>query len=272
MKMQPLWDLSDEVVVITGGTGMIGKAFAVALAGSGAKVAIWGRGKTVPVEASVEEVKERLEGEGEVIGCAVDTGDMEAVERGFQEVEERLGTPTVLINGVGGNRGKAGFLEMDVSWFEDVFRLNLMSGMVIPTQVFGRRWVEKKVQGSVVNIASMASYKPLSGVYAYAAAKAAVMNLTMGLAKELAPHGIRVNAIAPGFFVGHQNRELLYDDYQAGKLSDRGRQIIARTPFGRFGEEEDLYGAVIFLASRKASGFVTGVTIPVDGGFLVDNI
>ncbi|MEM5947594.1 SDR family oxidoreductase [Spirochaetia bacterium 38H-sp] len=272
MGIQIIWDLSNEVVVITGGTGMIGRAFAVALAGCGAKVAIWGRGRTVPVEDSVELVREKLAGNCIVIGHSVDTGDVKAVEEAFCDVEKTLGTPTVLINGVGGNKGKADFLDMDVSWFEDVFRVNLMSGLVVPTQLFARKWVEKGISGSIVNIASMASYKPLSGVYAYAAAKAAVVNLTLGLARELAAHNIRVNAIAPGFFVGAQNKDLLYDDYDNGVLSDRGKQIISRTPFGRFGREEDLYGAVVFLSSRKASGFITGVTIPVDGGFLVDNI
>ena len=113
---------------------------------------------------------------------------------------------------------------------------------------------------------------PLSGVWAYNAAKSAVLNLTEGAAREFAAHGIRVNGIAPGFFLGHQNRALLVADDRTGELTPRGRSIIERTPFGRFGEPADLEGATLFLASRTASGFVTGVTIPVDGGYLVDTI
>jgi NAD(P)-dependent dehydrogenase (short-subunit alcohol dehydrogenase family) len=108
-------------------------------------------------------------------------------------------------------------------------------------------------------------------VWAYGAAKTGVVNLTMACAKEFAPHGIRVNAIAPGFFLGRQNRALLVDE-RSGELTERGRAVIGRTPFGRFGDAEELAGAVLYLASSSASGFVTGVTIPVDGGFLVDNI
>ena len=118
---------------------------------------------------------------------------------------------------------------------------------------------------------SMASYKGLSGVWAYNAAKAGVLNLNEGLARELAPHGIRVNAIAPGFFIGYQNRALLIDEATGG-LTARGKTIIGKTPFGLFGEKEELCGAVLFLASRTASGFVTGISIPVDGGYLTDNL
>jgi NAD(P)-dependent dehydrogenase (short-subunit alcohol dehydrogenase family) len=140
---------------------------------------------------------------------------------------------------------------------------------MVPTKVVCRWWIEKKARGAVINLASMSSYVPLSGVWAYDAAKAGVLNLTMAAAKEFAPHGIRVNAIAPGFFLGKQNRSLLVDD-KTGELTPRGRDIISRTPCARFGEPDDLAGAVVFLSSEKASGFVTGICIPVDGGFLVD--
>ena len=125
---------------------------------------------------------------------------------------------------------------------------------------------------SIINIASMASYLPLSGVWAYGAAKAGVMNLTAACAKEFAPNGIRVNAIAPGFFIGNQNRRLLVADDATGELTERGKSVIAHTPFGRFGEASELGGVTVFLASGRASGFITGVTIPVDGGYLVHNI
>ncbi len=139
------------------------------------------------------------------------------------------------------------------------------------TNVFAAYWIKRKIRGGIINMASMASYIPLSGVWAYDAAKAGVFNLTQASAKEFAPHGIRVNAIAPGFFVGKQNRALLYDE-KTGELTERGKAIIARTPNGRFGETEELAGTLLFLASPKASGFVTGVSLAVDGGYLIDNI
>jgi NAD(P)-dependent dehydrogenase (short-subunit alcohol dehydrogenase family) len=150
-------------------------------------------------------------------------------------------------------------------------RLNLVAGLLVPTKILAARWIERKVKGTIINIASMASYVPLSGVWGYDAAKAGVLNLTQAAAKELAPHGIRVNAIAPGFFLGKQNRALLVDE-KTGELTARGQAIIKRTPYGRFGEAAELAGALLFLASPRASGFITGVSIPVDGGFLVDNI
>jgi NAD(P)-dependent dehydrogenase (short-subunit alcohol dehydrogenase family) len=162
-------------------------------------------------------------------------------------------------------------VEVDEALFLEVLRLNLLSGLVTPTRVLARRWIEKGVRGCVVNLTSMTSYKGLSGTWAYDAAKAGVLNLNEALAKELAPHGIRVNAIAPGFFLGHKNRALLIDE-QSGRRTARGEAIVARTPFGRFGELTDLHGAVLFLASEKAAGFVTGVSIPVDGGYLADSI
>jgi NAD(P)-dependent dehydrogenase (short-subunit alcohol dehydrogenase family) len=179
--------------------------------------------------------------------------------------------PEVLINGVGGNRGKSRFTDVDVAQFEEVLRLNLTAGLLVPTKAFASRWLEVHVEGAIINIASMSSYIPLSGVWAYDAAKAGVLNLTMACAKEFAPHGIRVNAIAPGFFLGKQNRALLIDE-ETEELTERGRAVIEHTPLGRFGNADELAGAVLYLASNRASGFVTGVTIPVDGGYLVHNI
>lgn len=155
--------------------------------------------------------------------------------------------------------------------FETALRLNLVAGLMIPTKVVGAYWIGRKIKGSIINMTSMSSYLPLSGVWAYGAAKAGVLNLTQAAAKEFAPYGIRVNAIAPGFFVGKQNRALLIDE-KTGGLTDRGKAIIAHTPFGRFGEAHELAGALLFLASDKASGFITGISLPVDGGYLVHNI
>ena len=155
--------------------------------------------------------------------------------------------------------------------FEFVLKLNLIAGLMVPTQVVTKYWIDNDQPGAIINLASMASYIPLSGVWAYDAAKSAVMNLTMGAAKEFAPNKIRVNAIAPGFFIGKQNKALLIDE-ATGNLTARGQSVIDHTPFGRFGDASELAGVTLFLASSKAAGFVTGVTIPVDGGYLVHNI
>jgi NAD(P)-dependent dehydrogenase (short-subunit alcohol dehydrogenase family) len=208
---------------------------------------------------------------GRIEAVTIDTADSAACAAALAETERLIGPPNILVNGVGGNRGKAPFVDLDEKTFQDVVELNLMAGLVTPTRAFARYCIAKGIKASVINMSSMASYVPLSGVWAYGASKAGVLNLTMGLAKELAPHGIRVNGIAPGFFIGHQNRALLIDE-ATGELTARGKAIIAHTPFGRFGEKEELRGAVLFLASEAASGFVTGVTIPIDGGYLVDNI
>jgi NAD(P)-dependent dehydrogenase (short-subunit alcohol dehydrogenase family) len=210
-------------------------------------------------------------GAGRIEAVTVDTGDSAACERAIAETEALIGAPDVLVNGVGGNRGKAPFVELDESLFREVVELNLMAGLVIPTRVFASYWIARNIRGNVIAMSSMTSYKPLSGVWAYNAAKSGVLNLTEGLAKELAPHGIRVNGIAPGFFLGNQNRTLLIDE-KTGEPTARGKAILSRTPFGRFGETRELRGAVIFLISEAASGFVTGATIPVDGGYLTDNI
>jgi NAD(P)-dependent dehydrogenase (short-subunit alcohol dehydrogenase family) len=176
-----------------------------------------------------------------------------------------------LINAVGGNIGKAPLIETQMDQFEEIMRLNLIAGLMVPTKVFGAYWIENKIKGAIINLTSMASYNPLSGVWAYDAAKAAVLNLTQGMANEFAPYGIRVNAIAPGFFLGKQNRALLIDE-KTGEYTERGKAVINHTPYGRFGEPEELIGATLFLASKRASGFVTGVSIPVDGGYLAFNI
>lgn len=270
--MNDLFDLKDEVAVITGGTGTIGKAFARALLNAGAKVVLWGRGKSTSFEEALQEISKEGDLGGRLFTEPVDVTVKEQVEKGLISAAEKAGSPTVLINGVGGNRGKSSFVETDTALFEEILRLNLLGGFMIPTQVFAEYWIREKIEASIINLASMASYVPLSGVWAYDAAKAAVMNLTMAAAKEFAPYRIRVNAVAPGFFVGYQNRDLLFSDYEKGVLSERGKTILSKTPFNRFGSAEDLYGTVVFLASRKASGFITGVTIPVDGGYLVDNI
>ena len=268
-----MFGLEGDIAIVTGGAGVLPYGMASTLARAGARVAIWGRGTNHPVAEAAEKLVQELDLPADrVIGVTVDTADENATEAAFAETRERLGMPTILVNGVGGNRGKSDFVDIDVKTFEEVVTMNLLAGLVIPLKVCAREWIAAGQAASVINLSSMTSYKPLSGVWAYNAAKSAVMNLTEGAAREFAAHGIRVNGIAPGFFLGHQNRALLVADNETGELTARGQAIISRTPFARFGTPEDMEGATLFLAGRSASGFITGVTIPVDGGFLVDNI
>ena len=269
--VQKMFGLEDRVVVLTGGGGVIAGAMSEALLKAGARVVLW----DIAQEA-LDGARARLEkatGQGQnLLGMVVDTTREEAVRGAIAETEKAMGAPNVLINAAGGNRGKSSFIEADMETFEFVLKLNLVAGFMVPTKVMAEYWIKKGLKASVINLASMGSYIPLSGVWAYDAAKAAVLNLTMAAAKEFAPHGIRVNALAPGFFIGKQNKELLIKNDKTGELTERGKSVISRTPFGRFGEASELSGATIFLCSQEASGFITGICIPVDGGFLVDNI
>jgi NAD(P)-dependent dehydrogenase (short-subunit alcohol dehydrogenase family) len=269
--LERMFGLSDTVAVITGGAGAIAGALAAALLRAGARVALWGHHQST-IDGALTRLKDEIKGvEDRLFGYEADTGAEEAVERAIAATEKAFAAPNLLINGVGGNRGKCAFVDQDMETFEFVLKLNLVAGLMVPTKVFAAYWIRRKIEGAIINMNSMGSYIPLSGVWAYDAAKAGVFNLTQASAKEFAPHGIRVNAIAPGFFVGKQNRALLYDE-TTGELTDRGKAIIAHTPYGRFGETGELAGALLFLASPKASGFVTGISLPVDGGYLVDNI
>jgi NAD(P)-dependent dehydrogenase (short-subunit alcohol dehydrogenase family) len=271
--IEEMFSLKGRRIVMTGGAGGIPVDIAIGLAKAGADVCLWGRGKNHPMGEAVKNVREAAggPGAGRVEAITVDTGDSAACEWAIAETETLIGAPDVLVNGVGGNRGKTPFVDLDEKLFREVIELNLLAGLVTPTKAFACYWISRNIKGNVIMMSSMTSYKPLSGVWAYDAAKSGVLNLTEGLAKELAPHGIRVNGIAPGFFIGNQNRALLIDE-NTGELTARGKAILARTPFGRFGEKSELRGAAIFLISNMASGFVTGVTIPVDGGYLTDNI
>jgi NAD(P)-dependent dehydrogenase (short-subunit alcohol dehydrogenase family) len=269
--LEQMFGLEETVAVITGGAGVIAGALAEALLRAGARVALWGHQRR-----TIDEALRRLgailpDGSGRIYGREVDAGEEADCRQALQATEADLAAPNLLINGVGGVAGRCPLTEQDVGSFEQALRLNLVAGLLVPTKILAARWIERKVKGTIINIASMASYVPLSGVWGYDAAKAGVLNLTQAAAKELAPHGIRVNAIAPGFFLGKQNRALLVDE-KTGELTARGQAIIKRTPYGRFGEAAELAGALLFLASPRASGFITGVSIPVDGGFLVDNI
>lgn len=270
--LERTFGLRGQVVALAGGGGTIALALAEAFLEAGAKVAVWSR-RQETVDAALEhlagaapERRERL------CGLRADAGDEAAVDAALEATTAALGAPTVLVNGVGGNRGKGAFNDIDVALFEEVLRLNLIAGLVVPTKRTAQFWIARGSRGCIINVASMASYVPLSGVWAYGAAKAGVVNLTMACAKEYAPHGIRVNAIAPGFIVANQNRRLLIADDATGELTARGRQIIDHTPFGRFGDAAEMTGAALFLASAQAAGFITGVTIPIDGGYLIHNV
>jgi len=268
--LENLYGLTGQTAIVAGGAGVIGTVMADALLDAGANVVIWSRS-----QASVDQALEALGTEAErtqrLQGRQVDTGDEKQVDQALEAACRQFANPDILINAVGGNLGKSPFVEIDPDRFEEVLRLNLVAGLVIPTKVAAAYWIAEGIAGTIINLTSMTSYNPLSGVWGYDAAKAGVLNLTQATANAFACHGIRVNAIAPGFFLGKQNRALLIDE-ATGDYTPRGQAIIARTPFGRFGTPQELVGATLFLASRKASGFVTGVSIPVDGGYLIHNI
>ena len=268
--LEEMFGLAGKTTAITGGGGVIAGALAEALLRAGGNVSLWDINQK-DADAARERLGVSTGAAERIVALQVDTMDESSVRAATEKTEQKLGGPHVLINCAGGNRGQTRFLDMDVKQFEDILRLNLIAGLVVPTKVVAAHWIRNKIKGSIINLASMASYIPLSGVWAYGAAKSAVMNLTMATAKEFAAQGIRVNALAPGFFIGKQNKALLIDE-KTGELTERGKKVIDRTPFGRFGDASELAGALLFLVSNSAAGFVTGVTVPVDGGYLVDNI
>lgn len=266
--IEEMFSLEGQTAVITGGAGGIGTEMSRALLKANANVIIWSR-----TRESIDRALEKLDDTGadKVKGVVVDTGVEENVAEALQHSLSLFDQVDILINGVGGNIGKNDFVDTSMEQFHTVLHMNLVAGLMVPTKVIAKYWIENNIRGNIINLTSMTSYKPLSGVWAYNAAKAAVLNLTEGAANEFAGYGIRVNAIAPGFFIGKQNRDLLIDR-QTGEYTERGKAIIGRTPYKRFGEVSELAGATLFLASNRSSGFVTGVSIPVDGGYLIDNI
>ena len=269
-SIENLFNLQGKTAVVAGGAGVIGTLMSGTLLKAGANVAVWSRSRD-SIDQALESLTEECGADQRLAGFQVDTGDETAVAEALQSTIERLAAPSILINAVGGNLGKGPFVSTDLAQFEEVLRLNLMAGLVVPTKVVAAYWIDQEIRGSIINLTSMTSYTPLSGVWGYDAAKAGVLNLTQATANEFARYGIRVNAIAPGFFLGKQNRALLIDE-ETGAYTPRGQAVIDHTPFGRFGKPEELAGATLFLASEKASGFVTGVSIPVDGGYLIHNI
>lgn len=261
-----LFDLSGETAVVIGGTGVLGGAMADALANSGARVAIVGRSE----ERGNERVRAIEAAGGNAIFQSADALDRDSLAGARDAINGRLGPVSVLVNAAGGNRPDAtlppgsDFCKLPQEAWQGVFDLNLVGGVLLPSQVFGETMLAAG-RGSVINVASMAGMIPLSRVVAYSAAKAAVINLTKFLAREWATKGVRVNAISPGFFPAEQNRRLLFNE--DGTYTERGGQIIGHTPMARFGEPAELAGAVVWLAAPRASSFVTGQNVVVDGGF-----
>ena len=264
--MTNLFDLTGEVAAVFGGTGVLGGAMADALAAAGAAVAVLGRSE----ERGSARVKAIEKAGGKAIFVPADAMSPDSLAKARDAVISKFGNVTILINGAGGNKPEGtiapggDFCKMGLEGWNAVFDLNLIGGMLLPCQIFGEKMVAAG-KGSIINIASMSSVIPLSRVVAYSASKAAVLNLTMWLAREWATKGVRVNAISPGFFPAEQNRRMLLKD--DGTYTERGAAIVGHTPMGRFGSAEELAGAVVWLASQKASGFVTGQNIVVDGGF-----
>ncbi len=268
--LDELFSLENKTAIVSGGAGVIGTVLTKALLKAGANVVIWSRSQK-SIDGALEELNRSVGEPEKTIGIRVDTGIESEVEAALKATENTFGSPEILINAVGGNIGKTDFVDTDIETFKKVLYLNLIAGLMVPTKIVAAYWIRKGIKGSIINLTSMTSYNPLSGVWGYDAAKAGVLNLTQASAKEFADHGIRVNAIAPGFFLGKQNRAILVDQ-ETGEYTDRGKQVLSRTPYGRFGDPEELAGTALFLASRKSSGFITGVSIPVDGGYLVDSI
>ena len=267
--LETMFSLAGKTAVVTGGGGVLCSQMASALAQAGANVILW----DIRQEALDEKVK-AIAGEcnapARVTSVKVDLMSEDSIKASLDKSVRIFGSVDLLLNGAGGNKGKATLQEVKAEDIEFVLKLNLLAGCILPVKHFSKYWIENKIKGCVLNIASMASFNPLSGVYAYSAAKAAVMNQTVAQAKELAPYGIRVNAIAPGFIVADQNRALLLNP--DGSHTPRGQAVLAHTPSNRFGEASEMMGAVLFLMSPKAASFVTGITVPVDGGYLAFNI
>jgi NAD(P)-dependent dehydrogenase (short-subunit alcohol dehydrogenase family) len=268
--LDDLFGLEGKTAIVSGGAGVIGTMMSGALLNAGARVMIWSRTRESS-DAAVSKLATSPGLSERVDGSRVDAGNEVEVEAALKKVIERFAAPDILINAVGGNFSKGPLVETDIEQFNQILQLNLVAGLMVPTKIVGAYWIEQGIKGAIINLTSMTSYNPLSGVWAYDAAKAGVLNLTMAAANEFAPHGIRVNAVAPGFFLGKQNRALLIDE-KTGEHTSRGKAIIEHTPFRRFGEVQELAGATLFLASNLASGFVTGISIPVDGGYLAHNI
>ena len=269
-------DLTGKVAVVTGGGGVLCGAFSKALAACGAKIAILNLG-IAPAQAVCDAIT--AEG-GVALPYDCNVLDKARLEEVHQQILQDLGPCDILVNGAGGNNARAqtskeyleigdldadtqSFFDLTESGFQFVFNLNIL-GTLLPTQVFAVDMIGRP-GGNILNVSSMNAFTPLTKIPAYSAAKAGVSNFTQWLAVHFSKVGIRVNAIAPGFFSTAQNNALLWN--ADGTPTDRCNRILANTPMGRMGEPEELLGGVLYLCSDEAASFLTGVVLPVDGGF-----
>lgn len=275
--------IKKRVAVVTGAGGTLCSEMSKSLAAQGIVVALLGR-DSKKLDVVLQDIKTNG---GSAIAISTDVTSVEQVENARKRVSEELGTCDILINGAGGNQAEAvtnfvkydadelqeaqegirGFFNLDLDAFQSVLQTNTM-GTVIPSQIFGKD-MAKNGGGVIINIASMNSFKPLSRVGAYGMAKAGVANFTQWLATYLAPANIRVNAIAPGFFVNERSKKILFNE--DGTTSERGNNILRQTPIHRFGQAYELLGCMKWLISEEHAGFVTGTVIPIDGGFQADS-
>lgn len=270
MYSSSLFSLKGKTAVVTGGGGVLGGAIAHGLAAAGAAVAI---GDVLPDMA--DKCAQRIvAGGGAAKGYKMDVFNPDTIRRCCDDVVNDFGGVHILVNAVGGNMKGAttapeqSFFQIPADALAKVMDLNLMGGVIVPSQIFVQAMLKNESGGTIINISSMNAFRPLTRIPGYSAAKAAVSNFTQWLAVHLAQEYkplIRVNALAPGFFLTEQNRYLMTDK-ESGGLTARGRTILGHTPMGRFGDPEDLIGAAVWLAS-DASKFVTGIVLPVDGGF-----
>ncbi|MBQ3178443.1 MAG: SDR family oxidoreductase [Clostridia bacterium] len=281
--MNLTFDLTGKVAVVTGGGGVLCSGFSKTLAAAGAKVAVC----DLREEAAKAVADEINAAGGCAIGVAMNVLDKNSIIASQKTIVDTLGPVDILLNGAGGNNPKGStsrdnltpeevaelnengtiegvktFFDLDPDGISFVFNLNFL-GTLLPTQVFARDMAS--TGGTIINVSSMNSFRPLTRIPAYSGAKAAVSNFTQWLAVHFAPVGIRVNAIAPGFFLTEQNRNLLLNP--DGSLSPRSEKILGHTPMNRFGVPEDLDGTLLWLADNKFSAFVNGIVVPVDGGF-----
>jgi NAD(P)-dependent dehydrogenase (short-subunit alcohol dehydrogenase family) len=272
-------ETKNKIAIVTGAGGTLCSEMATNLAAQGYSVALLGRTMD-KLKAVEEEIKSTG---GNAISVPVDVSDEASVKSAKTEIEKSLGVPTVLINGAGGNQNDAltnitefderellddgsvkGFFNLNMKVFQSVIDINTM-GTVIPCFVFGRSMAKEK-RGVIINVASMNSYRPLSKVGAYGIAKSGIANFTQWLAAYLAPANIRVNAIAPGFFLNDRSRKIMFNE--DGSHTQRATSVLGHTPMKRFGEAPELIGCMNWLINEETAGFVTGIVVPVDGGFL----